>query len=850
MAEAQPMTDAVAALLSGYAPLPGHHDELIGADGHPHAAWRTLLGDFAAMGSELRRSAGNTAEGLLREHDVAYIATVGGSKRPWHLDIFPLLIQPDDWQRLAHGLIQRARLLNAIVADVYGSQALLKSGALPAPMAFANRDFIPNCHGYRARDREFLQFLAFDLGRAPDGRWWVLSQRTESPAGIGYALENRIVTSRSIPDQFNAHDLHRLAGFFRSFADHFARLGDQHLAVVLTGGPDQLDYFEHALIGRYLGYPVVESADLTVRDSRVFLKTLEGLERVDLIVRRIPSDTCDPLEARSRADMGIAGLVHAARSGNVLVANAIGSGVVESEALLGFLPGLCESLLNESLELPSIATWWCGQPDGREFVHANAAQLNVRRAFGRRRHLVAGAFEFNQSDSELADPAQLEHALSLAPWDIVGIERMDLSTAPCLGADGTLRPVPMVMRVYVAATDKGYQVMPGGLAKISGQDLGGGIHYSKDVWVLSREKIERETLIRPLRAATLKRSDRDLPSKTADDLFWLGRYFERADGTVRMFRSLFLQLAGETSVGSAPVALNILTGLLVSLERISQRSARRALAAGYRGVEHEIWNILFDPENPDGLGALLGHVARTADHVRERLSPDTWRIVERLTEVPRLRWRVNSVSEAVSVLNEIVEAQSAVNGLIHENMTRGYGWRLLDMGRRIERARFIVRVMRELTVRTDRDDQGVSGLVLELADSHITYRSRYKAEPQIPAVLDLVLADDTNPRSLLFQLGVIRDHLAVMPLEEVDGHLSRTQRTLIAVHTEVMLADVDKLAAVTSRNGRRTHLDRLLNRCEQGLETLADLMTQTYFSHSIGHRVTGNVLRRSIDGAL
>jgi uncharacterized circularly permuted ATP-grasp superfamily protein/uncharacterized alpha-E superfamily protein len=847
MSEAQPLPDGIVELLAGYRPLPGHYDELMGPNGQPRPVWQELLGDFAAMGRDLRTSAEKSAEGLLREHDVAYIAADGDSKRPWHLDLFPLLIEPEDWQRLSRGLVQRARLLNAVVGDIYGPQQLLKSGLIPAPMVFADPEFMPNSSDYKPRDGEYLQFLAFDLGRAPDGRWLVLSQRTESPAGIGYALENRIVTSRSIPEQFNAYNLHRLAGFFRSFADHFARLGDQHRSVVLTGGPDQQDYFEHALIGRYLGYPVVESADLTVRDSRVFMKTLEGLERVDLIIRRIPSEHSDPLELRAPPGLGIAGLLHAARSGNVVVANAIGSGIAESDALHTRLAELAETMFGETLELPGVKVWWCGDAESRDFVLEHAHRLNLRHAFRSRHLLAAGAWEFGQSDPDLADRAALEAALELRPQEFVGIERVRLSTVPCLDPDGTLRPVPMVMRVYVAATEDGYQVMPGGLIKVSGQDLGTGVHVSKDVWVLSHERIEPETLLKPLRAATLKRSDRDLASKTADDLFWLGRYFERAEGSVRLFRSLFLHLAGEAAIGNAPVALDILTGLLVSQGQVSQRQSRRILAAGYRGVEHEMGSILFDPDSPDSLAQVLGNVARTADQVRERLSADAWRIIERLTSIPRLRWRANTVRDAVNVLNELADLQSAVNGLIHENMTRGYGWRFLDLGRRIERARYIVRIMRELLVRTERDDPGVLGMQLELADSLITYRSRYKTEAQLPAVLDLVLADDSNPRSLVFQLGVMKDHMAVMPLEGLDGHLSPAQRHLLAMHTDVMLADADKLATVTSRNGRLTHLNRVLNRCEQSLDMLTDLVTQTYFSHSIGHRVTGNVIRSTPD---
>lgn len=850
MTEPQHAEDALSELLAGYTVQPGTYDELMGPDGQPRAHWHNLLTDFAAMGTAQRCSAGATAESLLREHDVAYIAAESGNRRPWHLDVFPLLIAPDDWAKLAGGLVQRARLLNAMVADLYGPQQLLKNGTLPAPLVFANPNFIPHCHGYQATDGVFLQFLAFDVARAPDGSWWVLSQRTESPAGIGYTLENRIVTSRSIPDQFNANNLHRLAGFFRSFAEYFARLGDRHLSTVLTSGPDDPDYFEHALIGRYLGYPVVESADLTVRDSRVFLKTLEGLERVDVIVRRIASGASDPLELRSVPGIGIAGLLQAARSGNVLLANAIGSGVAASEALLAFMPSLARHLLGEELALPSIASWWCGQTRERNFVLEHADQLSLHHAFARSSMLTAGAHEFAQSDPDLSDPDALKARLALRPYDYVGMERIKPSTVPCLNEQGQLRPVPMVMRVYLAATEDGYQVLPGGLVKVSGKDFGGSTHVSKDVWVLSDREIERETLIKPLRAATLKRSDRDLPSKTADDLFWLGRYFERGDGGVRLYRNLFLRLAGETSLGNVPVALNVLTALLVSQGRLSATRARRALASGSRAVEHEIWNILFDPDSPDSLAHVLRNVARTADHVRERLSPDAWRIIERLTSVPNLRWRVHTVSDAVNVLNDLVESQSAVNGLIHENMTRGYGWRLLDMGRRIERARFTIRVLRELMVRADRDHPGVLGLQLDLADSVITYRSRYRAEPQIPAVLDLVLADESNPRSLAFQLATMRAHMDVMPQEDVHGQLSKAQKILISIHTEIILADVDKLANTTSKIGNRTHLNRLLNRSESSIETLTQLITRTYFSHSVGHRVTGSVIPEEPHNAL
>ncbi|MGA0840377.1 MAG: alpha-E domain-containing protein, partial [Pseudomonadales bacterium] len=503
--------------------------------------------------------------------------------------------------------------------------------------------------------------------------------------------------------------------------------------------------------------------------------------------------------------------------------------------------------LGERLTLPGLNTFWCGDADARAHVLAHADRLTLLHAFRPRHLMTAGATEFMTSDPAIADPEALRRALELHPQNHVGVEPLPLSTVPCLTSSGVLRPAPMVMRVYVAATSNGYQVMDGGLVKVSGADIAGDERTSKDVWVLSKARVEPETLLKPLRAATLKRSDSDLASKTADDLFWLGRYLERADASTRLLRSLFLHLSGEASFGNVPVALPILTGLMHSFGHLSEHETARMRAAGFRGVENEISNLLFEPSNPDSLAGVLGNVARTADQVRERLSVDALRLIERLTNLQRLKFRARGIGETVALLNELSDLQSALSGLIHENMTRGYGWRFLDMGRRIERARYGITIMKALLVGRERGAAGVLGMQLELADSLITYRSRYKTEPELAAALDLILADDSNPRSLIFQFAVMRDHLAVMPLETHDGRLSRAQRNLISTHTELLLADVDALAGNMTRGGVLGQLRGLLERAEDSLGKFTDLITQTYFSHSIGHRVTGNVIRSQDD---
>jgi uncharacterized alpha-E superfamily protein len=383
--------------------------------------------------------------------------------------------------------------------------------------------------------------------------------------------------------------------------------------------------------------------------------------------------------------------------------------------------------------------------------------------------------------------------------------------------------------MFVAAIDGGYQVLPGGLVRVA--TPAGDI--SKDVWLPRRPGDESTRM--PQITLPTRRSDRDLPSRTADDLFWLGRYLERTEGAVRLYRSLFRYINGDGEITDQPVALNILTRLLASMRYLSPHRARRAASAGRQAVEQELWSILFDPESDDGLAKVLNSVNRTAEHVRERLSRDMWRLLEELNQVPQLRWRVHTAADVVRLLNDLVEKLSAVNGQIHENMTRGYGWRLLDSGRRLERGQFVARVVRELCTR-EPQAPGALALLLDVCDSTITHRARYQANPTLGTVLDLLLIDNSNPRAVIHQVEALQRHVATMP-KLGDGHgLSEAEKLLLATHSDLSLADVDKLTSVLSKSGIRTHLNRLLNRSEKNLSTLQSVLTRTYFDPSIGHR--------------
>jgi len=815
-------------LSDGYQPPAGTFDEF-SDNGQTRSHWRFMEEVVNDPGASWAEDQDASIRRLLNENAVTHFSD--GTRRPWQLDGLPFILEPTEWAHLETGLIQRARLLNHIVADLYGPGHLLR-GTLPQSLAFANPNYLLPSVGYQAPDHVYLSLLSFDLGRSPDGQWRVLANRTEAPSGLGYALENRMIMSRSVPDLFERGSIARLAHFLRSYSSGMQQTArqigsDEGLSVILSGGPDQSTYFEQAFLGRYLGFPIVEGADLAVQRGRVYLKTLEGLKPVNLIMRQIESMDTDPLELDAQSMLGAPWLLRAAGSGAVMIANAIGSGVVENDAIMGFLPGLAETVLGEALTLPSLATWWCGQPRELEHVIAHQDQLVIRNAFERKPLLSTSVHGYLAPDVSNSDNATIAEQIRQKPYAYVGREPITLSTAPCWNPDGHWEAAPMTLRMYVAATDEGYQVMPGGLVRVATAQ--GDV--SKDVW-LPRLRGDETTRL-PATVLPTRRSDRDLPSRTADHLFWLGRYLERTEGAVRLYRSLFRYIAGEGDISDQPVALNILTRLLSSMDYLSAHRARRAAGAGRLAVEQEVWNILFDPESEDGLARVLENVNRTAEHVRERLSRDAWRLFESMRQAPQLRWRVHTAADVVRLLDDLIEKLSALNGQIHENMTRGYGWRLLESGRRLERGQFLIRVIRELCTR-EPQAPGSLALLLDLCDSTLTHRSRYQSNPTLTTVLDLMLIDESNPRGLIFQIEALRRNLATMPRWEGEQGLSPAQRLLLAAQTDLSLADLEKLTTVLSKTGIRTHLNRLLKRTEESLSGLQSVLTETYFDPAIG----------------
>jgi uncharacterized circularly permuted ATP-grasp superfamily protein/uncharacterized alpha-E superfamily protein len=827
---------------------------MLDPDGRPRAHWQAFLRALGGLGLGELRHRWEEARQLIRENSVTYDihGDPRGLARPWDLDPIPLLIAPAEGEAIEAGLVQRAQLLDLILADVYGPQKLLQSGLLPADLLFADPGFLRACHGLRVPGNCHLHLYAADLGRSPDGQLWALADRSQGQAGAGYALENRLVLSRMLPDVFRDCQVQRLALFFRSVRETLTAIAphnrDNPRIVLLTPGPFSPTYFEHAYLARYLGYTLVEGGDLTVRDNRVFLKLLGGLQAVDVILRRLDDELCDPLELSGDSLLGVPGLVQAVRAGNVAVANPLGSGLVETPALMPFLPALCRSLLGEDLRIPSAPSWWCGDPASLDHVLAHLPELVIKPAFPRSGVEPVVGEQLGRDQRQT-----LAERIRARPRDYVGQERLTLSTTPVLTGD-RLEARHLVIRAFLAAADGSFTAMPGGLTRVapSADTLvvtaarGGG---SKDTWVLSAGPVSTFSLLRPgVQPVELSRGGGDLPSRAADNLFWLGRYVERADGQVRLLRGILARLTEKSGVADAP-ELPILVRAL--------GEGAPAFPRDQVPQESELLALIFDARRPGSLESILAGLHRTAGMVRDRLSTDTWRILQSLDltaaggqapesssqtdarpadgpAVPPAYSRM-TLSEVLALLDRRVLSLAAFGGLAMESMTRGQAWRFLDMGRRLERALHTLILLRRTLVAVSGSEGPLLEALLEIADSSMTYRRRYRSSLDTAPVLDMLLADESNPRSLAFQLAALTEHVEDLPADTAHPRRSAEQRLMMGALTDLRLADIDALARANDA-GVRADLDALMRRLEADLPLLSDAITRDYLSHATASR--------------
>ncbi|MEN9489674.1 MAG: hypothetical protein RJA63_123 [Pseudomonadota bacterium] len=747
-------------LLADYPEEAARFDEMFAAPGVPRPQYAALYQRLLEQNGATLRGLFDDVDRQIRDNGVTYNVydDQEGSGRPWAMDPLPLIIPAEEWAGIERAVSQRGRLLNAILADLYGPQALFHEGRLPPALVLGHPGFQRPAHGITPPGGVFLHLLALDLARSPDGQWWVVNDRSQSPSGMGYALENRIITSRLQPDLFRELRVTRLANFFAALRDAittYAPHGDERVTtVLLTPGPYNETYFEHAYLARYLGFPLVEGQDLTVRDGCVWLKTLSGLRRVHAILRRMDDDFCDPLELRADSALGVPGLMDVIRQGKVLLANGIGASVIETGALAGFLPGLCEHLLGEELLMPGVGTWWCGEAPVMEDALEKADHLVFKSAVphpqGQRIEPVFG------EDLDAAGHARLAARVRANPRDYYAQELVAISRAPLLDRSHgrKLQSRPVGLRVFAVATPEGYMVMPGGLARTASEhdvrilsnQRGGG---SKDVWVCGEHGMPAASLLRrPVEAADLVRSGASLSSRVVENLFWFGRYAERCDNLARYLRVALNRASDNVDNPGEWAALSRLgQAIRVLPDKLKEEDALLKLV-----------QATFDAEHPGGLASHVLHLSRTGFQLRERLSSDNWRTLNALAQKigSKPHDRVG-IFEALAQIDEYITSFMTLAGFALDGMTRDHGWRFLSLGRRIERLQFQTEAIEAAM------SMGVKGnpeWLLEISDSIVTYRSRYVARPEWIAVLDLLIADDTNPRGIVFQTGGLCDYVS------------------------------------------------------------------------------------------
>lgn len=849
-----PMALGGSFLSQRYAIRPDAYDEMLDPVGNVRPAWRSFARFLDGLGPVELGRRWEQAQQLIHENGVSFnvYGDALGMERPWRLSPIPVLIGPEEFGALSVGLAQRARLFDRLLADLYGPRRSLGEGWLPPEIVLGHPGFLRPCTGIEPPQGRWLHMYAADLVRPPTGEWHVLNDRTQAPSGAGYALENRIVVSRVLPDVFRECNVQRLALFFRAMRETLSSLAphnrDNPRIVLLSPSPYNATYFEQAFLAQYLGYQLVDGGDLTVRNGRVYLKTLGGLHGVDVILRRLNDDFCDPLELRPDSTLGVPGLLDAVRGGNVAVANALGSGVLQTSAMIPFLPRLCRGLLGEELKLPSVETWWCGDRASLSHALDHIDQMVFRPA-------APGGFTqpiFGERLT-LAERDDFRSRLRARPGSFVAQDRVQLSTTPLLEGED-LHPRQLLLRSFLVARENTYEVMPGGLSLVAGRpdDLEISVQRgagSKDTWVVSDGPVSTFSLLRPAsHPVQLSRGGGDLPSRVADNLFWLGRYSERADTIARLGRTLSLRLPDQTDprqveqgeLGALLRALGAVTLAPTALPAPSPPATEVGPDAPL--PERLLLDCLFGTERHGTLRGTVREIHRVAGIIRDRISMDTWRIVtaleQQIREADRGAGR-RMLGAVPARLDRLVMTLAALSGLAMDGMTRGEGWRFLDMGRRLERASNVVTLLKE-TLSTVSDREGpLLELVLEVADSGITYRRRYLASLQPAPVVDLLLMDETSPRSVAFQLVALGDHLPQLPREPGRAGRSVEDRLVLAALSRLRLADVESIC-VADADGRRPGLETLLGELGHDLPALSEALSGSYLNHAtISRQLSG-----------
>ncbi len=820
------------------------HDEVYTPEGTVRPYWQYLLDSLETLGQSEMAQRQLKTQRILRDDGATYSSFEGPAKSNiWELDPVPMLLDSEEWSGIEAGLIERAELMDLVLKDLYGERSLVRRGILPPELLFDHKGFIRACHDVFMPGEQQLIFHSADMIRTQDGSLCVLTDRTQMPKGVGYALENRTVLSRVFPSLFRDSQVHRLALFYQALRQKLNELvpyapDGRPRVVVMTPGTFNQSYFEHTYLANYLGYPLVQGGDLTVRGGRVWMKSVGGLHPVDVIVRFVNDSFCDPVELRSDSHLGVPGLLEVVRSGGVVVVNPLGSGVLENPALQCYLPKISEFFLGRPLQLASVNSYWCGDNKDLEFVQANFDAMVLKAVNPTHDNQSVFVAELSKEDRD----TWLARVLS-EPHKWVAQDLLEPSQCPTL-VKGDLQPRRVILRSFAVASEQSFNVMPGCLARIapdkrSRRVVQGQGSLSKDTWVLASEPEKQFSLQATARGKQLARTDvpLNLPSRAVENLFWLGRYAERAETSARLLRTVFLQL---NSTLQLPKDARHLMLTAVTDVTNTQPGFRGPEAAKlFDAPEQELLSVILDSGRPGSLRYDLHAMLTCAEEVKEQLSADAQRIVNDIRDElsyldASLAGGLGSAPE--EALDPLVTALLAMAGQAHESMFRGIGWRFLEMGRRLEKAHQSASLIRALLVTCyeGRSQDLLLETLLLSTEALISYRRRYLAQLDIGDGLKLMLMDLNNPRSMLFLMQELTEHLNSLVSDLSVSGLAAEQKQLLSATTALQLVDIDVLELADEEGIERADLDAFLESLQEKLRQTADLISDRYFDHTAG----------------
>lgn len=838
------MTTDLNILFQNYFSKENNYDEALKSDMSVNPNWKTLLSNISEMDINTLTVKQDEIDWLMDENGVTYNVynDPQGMQRTWDLNIIPFLINKDEWRSIEKGIKQRAELLNLILKDIYGKRELIKKGIIPPEVIFAHRGFLRQCDQIQYKTAKNILIYSSDLARGPDGRMWVVNDRTQAPSGMGYALENRYSMNRVLPDLFKDINVKQPSGFFYDFNQMLIEAAPQNKEnpsiVILTPGPLNETYFEHAYMSSFLGYPLVNGNDLVVRNGKVYLKTLKELKQVDVIYRRVDDVFMDPLELREDSYLGVTGLLDVVRNENVAIVNPIGSGVLENSGLIPFMNAICNHFFNEDLILPQIASWWCGQEKEREFVFKNIKNLVVKRIDRSNRESL---FFCEFLDAKALE--QLKQDISANPYRYVAQEKITFSTSPDF-VNGHLEARKVMCRTFAISKKQGYKVMPGGLVRVAPErenlfvsNQRGGM--SKDLWVLSDDIQSSIKHYAWDNTCKISISDiNDLPSNTAENLFWSGRYLGRALVTARYIRMVLNKMSNE-QYNATNSHSESLTYLLQSLTNIT------STFPGFVG-EHsavllenplpEIISLIFDKQRMGSLAQTLTSFNNSYYSLRNLWSKDMWRVFDTIKKLWRKFEQADeySIPALTKLLDRTITRLIAFMGLIEESILVQQGLLLYFIGLQTEQAMMQISKFRSLMVFNydERLQYDILESLLTSDESLNIYRYSYRSYLSLENVINLTLLDKEYPKSLTYRLKRIQKDVDRLPHSELIGFYTECQKLIATANNKIASLNISDLITLNEDETLREKLDEELTALSDLLHETSLAISSTYFNHS------------------